>query len=153
MILKYLDPTKVYSRLSLAIKDLLKHKKYKRVILELQKSGKIEEIGFRVDEQCNLYLGINLNPELLLYSETSQESVELKLISEKLKKYTDFLTKEGILDCVRVEYDRVKTEEYYGYILQIKYNFVNYQTGKFTYDVSYFSTIITILVAICALLL
>jgi hypothetical protein len=153
MILKYLDPTKVYSRLSLAIKDLLKHKKYKRVILELQKSGKIEEIGFSVDEQCNLYLGINLNPELLLYSETSQESVELKLISEKLKKYTDFLTKEGILDCVRVEYDRVKTEEYYGYILQIKYNFVNYQTGKFTYDVSYFSTIITILVAICALLL
>jgi hypothetical protein len=131
MILKYLDPTKVYSRLSLAIKDLLKHKKYKRVILELQKSGKIEEIGFSVDEQCNLYLGINLNPELLLYSETSQESVELKLISEKLKKYTDFLTKEGILDCVRVEYDRVKTEEYYGYILQIKYNFVNYQTGKF----------------------
>jgi hypothetical protein len=153
MILKYLDPTKVYSRLSLAIKDLLKHKKYKRVILELQKSGKIEEIGFSVDEQCNLYLGINLNPELLLYSETSQESVELKLISEKLKKYTDFLTKEGILDCVRVEYDRVKTEEYYGYILQIKYNFVNYQTRKFTYDVSYFSTIITILVAICALLL
>jgi hypothetical protein len=51
------------------------------------------------------------------------------------------LTKEGILDSVKVEYDRVKNEEYYGYILQIKYDFKQYRKNRFIYDVSYFLSI------------
>ena len=85
MILNKLNPVKAYNRLGLAITDYLKYKKYKKIILELDASGKIKDAGFGLDEDGNLYLGIDLNPELLLYSETSQESVELKLVSEKLK--------------------------------------------------------------------
>lgn len=144
MIIDYINPVKVYKSLTLGIQDLAKHKRYKEIVSELNSSRKLEEIGLNVDADKNLYIGINLNPELLLYSETSQESVELKLISEKLKKYTDFLTKEGILDSVKVEYDRVKNEEYYGYILQIKYDFTKYRKKRFIYDLSYFATIVTL---------
>lgn len=145
MIINYLDPVKVYRSLSAGLQDLINYSKYKKIIAELSASGKLDEIGLNVDRRGNLYLGINLNPELLLYSETSQESVELKLIAEKLKKYTDFLTKEGILDSVKVEYDRIKNEEYYGYILQIKYDFTKYRKPKFTYDVAYLVTIVSLL--------
>ena len=51
------------------------------------------------------------------------EPAELRFVSDKLKRYTDFLQKEGILDVISADYERVKTEDYYGYIVQIKLNF------------------------------
>ena len=140
MIYNYLNPVKIYKSLIAAINELGNYSKYKKIIFELQKEGKLNTIGLSLDSNANLYIGIDLNPELLMYSETSQESVELKLISEKMKKYTDFLTKEGILDVIRMDYDRIKTEEYYGYVLQIKFNFLKYDKRKFIYDLSYIAT-------------
>ena len=142
MILNYLSPNFLYKTLIKNVTDLFNYLKYRKIIEELKESNKLEVIGFSIDANYNLYIGIDLNPELLLYSDLSQESVELKLISEKIKKYTDFLTKEGILDYVKVEYDRVKNEEYYGYILQIKYDFKNYKLSTLTYSILYFLTII-----------
>jgi hypothetical protein len=147
MILDKLNPVKIYKSLSNNIEDLINYSKYKKIILELQNEGKLTQLGLTMDSSANLYIGIDLNPELLLYSETSQESVELKLISEKLKKYTDFLTKEGILDSIKMDYDRIKNEDYYGYVLQIKYDFKKFKKASFIYDISYFSIIFSLLLA------
>lgn len=143
MILNYLSPVVLYKKLTKSITDLLNYIKYRKIVEELRVSNKLEVIGFSIDSDYNLYIGIDLNPELLLYSDLSQESVELKLISEKIKKYTDFLTKEGILDYVKVEYDRIKNEDYYGYILQIRYDFKDYKLSILTYSILYFLTIIS----------
>jgi len=152
MISNYINPVVVFKTLQDNITDLLNAEKYKKIILELRKDGKIKAIGFSVDSSGNLYLGIDLNPELLLYSDVSQESVELKMISEKMKKYTEFLTKEGILDAVRVDYDRVKTEEYYGYVLQIRYDFKKFKKFDFFYSIGYFSGILCILLGLAAMI-
>jgi len=151
MIRKYLNPIKVYKNLQENIEDLLMYSKYKKIIFELQETGKLEAIGFSVDSNGNLYLGINLNPELLLYSETSQESVELKMISEKMKKYTEFLTKEGILDSIKMDYDRAQDDTFYGYILQISYNFKKYKRNSLIYGLSYFGTILAVLITIVSI--
>ena len=141
MIFKKLNPVTNYRELRSNLEELSNYKRYKEIVLDLQKEGKLERIGFSLDEEGNLYLGIDLNPELLLYSETSQESVELKLISEKMTKYSDFLTKEGILDSIKVDYDRIKTEEYYGYVLKISYAFKNYKKRDLVFQIAYFSSI------------
>lgn len=131
MKLKSLDPRLAYDNLKECLAELKLYKKYQQIILELQKEGRLEEIGLAVDSDSNMYLGIDLNPELLMYSETSQESVELRLVSEKMKKYNDFLTKEGILDSVKMDYDRVKNDSFYGYILKISFNFKKYNEKKY----------------------
>lgn len=141
MILDYISPIKIYNRLSLNLKELLNYRKFKKIIVDLNESGKLDEIGIRADQSANMYIGIDLNPELLLYSETSQESVELRLVSEKMNKYNDFLTKEGILDSIKVDYERVQTDSYYGYILQISFNFKKYKKSDFIYCISYFSVL------------
>ena len=122
MILNKLNPIWVGTSLKKNINEYQKYITYKKIIYNLNTSGKLDEIGFKTDEDANLYLGVNLNPELLLYSDASQEPVELKMISEKMLKYNDFLTKEGILDVITVDYDRVKNDSFYGYVLQIKFN-------------------------------
>ena len=140
-MLKKINPVWVIKSLKSNLNELKKLKKYRKIIYELNDLGKLEEIGLKVDEKANLYLGINLNPELLLYSDTSQESVELKMISEKMLKYNEFLTKEGILDVITVDYDRVHNDDFYGYVLQIKFDDKNLKTKEIFWAVSYFSVI------------
>lgn len=148
MILDYLSPVRVYKSLAGNIDDLLKYRKYITIIKELNADGKLEQLNLRLDENGNMYLGIDLNPELLLYSETSQETVELKLISEKMLKHNDFLMREGILDFIKVDYDRVQTDTFYGYVIQISFRFTKYSLKKMIYDIIYSLTLIGIPISI-----
>lgn len=141
MMLDYIAPTRIYRRLTGHIEELVNYSKFRKIIAELSSQGKLDEIGLKVDSNLNMYIGIDLNPELLLYSETSQGSVELKLIAEKMNRYNDFLTKEGILDAIKVDYERVQTDAFYGYILQIGFNFKTYRRSDFIYGILYFSTL------------
>jgi hypothetical protein len=138
-----LSPKKNWIILKEGLTDLSRNKKYTKVVKELFELGKLEEIGLKVDDDLNMYVGINLNPELLVYSDTSQEPAELRLISERLGKYTDFLTKEGIIDYIKVDYDRVKTIDYYGYILKISYDFKKYSRSRFISSIFYFIFLIS----------
>lgn len=142
MILNKLNPIWVGTSLKKNINEYQKYITYKKIIYNLNTSGKLDEIGFKTDEAANLYLGVNLNPELLLYSDASQEPVELKMISEKMLKYNDFLTKEGILDVITVDYDRVKNDSFYGYVLQIKFNFSNFKRREVVWAISYFTILL-----------
>ena len=151
MILKKFNPIWAIKSIRNNISEYQKYQRYKKIIYDLNAAGKIEEIGFKVDGEANLYLGINLNPELLLYSETSQESVELKMISEKMLKYNDFLTKEGILDVITVDYDRVKNDSFYGYVLQIKFDSKNFNRMEFIWSIAYLSSLL--LGSICSILI
>ena len=148
MILDYISPARIIKSLNSGITDLGNFYKYRDIIKELEKDGKLKELDLTTDSDGNMFLGVNLNPELLLYSDTSQESVELKLIAEKMKKYTDFLTKEGILDAVTVDYERIKTEDHYGYILRIKYAFTKYKKKTMIYDASYLIALSLIIIGV-----
>jgi hypothetical protein len=63
-------------------------------------------------------------------SEESQNQVELNFISEKMRRFTDFFQKEGILDVIKSDYYCVKTTDYYGYVVQIEFDFKRYKKSK-----------------------
>jgi hypothetical protein len=153
MILDYISPVKVYQKLKVNLEELSKYRIFKKIIIELNETGRLAEIGLKVDYGSNMYIGLDLNPELLLYSETSKESVELRLISEKMNKYNDFLTKEGILDSIKVDYERVQSDDFYGYILQIGYDFKKYKRSDLVYSISYFSALALVIVSSILLIL
>jgi hypothetical protein len=135
-IKNYIYPGLVYKSLTSAIEDLNYHKRYKTILDELEDENKLEKLGIR-KEGAKLFIGVNLNPELLMYTEDSQESVELKFVSDAMKKYTDFLGKEGILDSIKADYERVFNDDFYGYVVQISYSYRSYKKSKFKYDIGY----------------
>ncbi len=147
MTLSELNPIKVFKNILLQLKDLQNQRTYVKIVNELNGSGKLQAIGLSLDQSSNLYIGVDLNPELLMYSDTSKESVELKMIGEKMTKYTDFLLKEGLLDSIKVDYDRVKNEEYYGYVVQISYRHNYYTKSKFIQNISYLGGLLVSTVA------
>jgi len=136
-MIKYINPIHLYKLFKSAVTDLYKYNTYRDILMTLYSSGELERIGFKNDKQYNLYVGVDLNPELLLYADTSQESVELKMVTDKMKRYNDFLLSNGILDSIKVEYDRVKEDDYYGYIIKISYNFTDYTRFNFIYPPAY----------------
>jgi hypothetical protein len=142
------NPFKIVEKFKKMRKELGFYKNYKSIIESLSTSGKILEAGFSIDEDYNLYLGVDLNPELLMYEETSQESVELRLVGEKMKRYNDFLSREGLLDSVKVEYERVKNDSFYGYIIQISFSFKEYSKSEYHYSIYYFSALSVLVLSI-----
>lgn len=132
----YIYPKRVLNSLKLALRDRAYFAMYSKILDELEREGKLERIGFK-KEGSELYVGVNLNPELLMYTEDSKESVELKFVSDATKKYTKFLQNEGILDVIKADYERVFNDDFYGYIVQISYEYKNYDARKFRYDIGY----------------
>lgn len=135
-ILKYLNPKNVFNSLQGMIEEKIRYNKYVSILDELVEEKKLEAIGLSLTKN-KMYVGVNLNPELLLYTDESQETVELKFVAEKVKKYTDFLQAEGILDVVIASYDRVYNEDFYGYIVQIAFNYEKYNGKRLIYDIIY----------------
>lgn len=134
----YIYPTRVFKSLQRSLTDRAYFAKYSKILEDLDKEGKLKRMGFR-KEESTLFIGVNLNPELLMYTEDSKESVELKFVSDSMKKYTDFLQNEGILDVIKAEYERVATEDFYGYVVLIRFDYKNYEPKKFRYDLGYFA--------------
>jgi len=124
----------------LALKDRAYFSKYTNILNDLENEGKLERLGIK-KEGSTLFIGVNLNPELLMYTEDSKESVELRFVSDAMRKYTDFLQNEGILDVITADYERVSTDEFYGYVVLIQFDYKNYKPRKFKYDIGYMATL------------
>ena len=140
-LLNYINPKSVYTSLKNSFTELKYYRKYKSILSELENSGELERIGLSLKKD-KMYFGVDLNPELLLYGESSQETVEMKFVQEKMLKYTEFLKKQGILDSIVADYDRIQTPDYYGYVIEIKFLFRSYSLSKIMYGLAYFTTLI-----------
>lgn len=148
-ILEYINPVKVFNSLRNCFIELKYNRKFNTIIKELDDSGSLEQIGLSLDKN-KLYFGVDLNPELLLYGESSQETVEMKFVKEKMLKYTEFLKKEGVLDSITADYERVQTLDHYGYIIEIKFAFREYSFKKLAYGLMYFIMLFAIPLSVFA---
>jgi hypothetical protein len=133
---KYINPKAILVSFKEANTDIKHYLKYKSILSEIQEEGKLEKLKIKRENDM-LYIGVNLNPELLMYADQSLESAELKFVADSMRKYTDFLQKEGILDVIKADYERVHNDEFYGYVVQIAFDFQKYTKTKYRYDIGY----------------
>jgi hypothetical protein len=135
-ILDYLNPKNIFESIQGMVIEKIQSRKFADILIELRDEGKLTALGITLTKN-KLYVGVDLNPDLLLYADDAQESVELKFVSEKIRKYTEFLQNEGILDSIKAEYDRVYNEEFYGYIVEISFAVNKYNGRRLVYDIIY----------------
>lgn len=146
----YLYPSLIIKRFKDYRKILNYRKNYVSVLNDMESNGRLNEIGL-LRKEDSLLVGINLNEQLLTYDELTIETAELRYVADKLKIYTDFLQKEGILDSIFADYERVKTSDYYGYIIQIRFDDKKYNRRDYIFTISYLILLSGIPILILAL--
>lgn len=151
-IKEYIHPILIFKSLKECLIELEHYKKYKSIIAELEQNGSLDRMKI-VKEDDYLLIGVDLNPELLIYAEDAIESAELRMVADRMKKYSVFLQKEGILDSVKANHERIKSEDYYGYLINISFDFKKYSKFKLRYSISYFIGLFLIITTLIGLVI
>lgn len=119
-LLDYLNPTTVFRKAQLTAKDLSNYLFYRKTIKKLEASGVLADKGMRRDMLCRVYFVINLLPETLLAG-SDVDLLEKSRVTEAIAERNEIFTKDGLLEIVVADYERIKTSEYYAYLIWVKY--------------------------------
>lgn len=126
-MLDYIKPNLIFTKLRDIYRETLDYLVFRKEIKRLEAEGKFREVNLRVTNWGAAYFGLNLPPELLLYQREGSvefQALELQRVKEALKMYNEFYTNNLLIDFVTTGYERVKTEDFYGYLIWIDFNYV-----------------------------
>jgi hypothetical protein len=119
-ILDFLNPISFWQNLRICYKDFVNYRFYRRVITNLASEGALRERGMRTDMLRRVYFVINLLPETLLAG-ADVELLERSRVTEAIAERNQIFMKDGLLEIIEADYQRIKTDDYYAYVVWIKY--------------------------------
>lgn len=115
-----LKPKTVYEALVRVYRNYVNWEFYKKTMDDLLKNGSLKQNGMRLDKRHRAYYVLNLEPETLMMG---QEVLDL----EKSRVYESLIKKKKLLEdaflgeLIEAKTERIKNEDYYAYLIQIKY--------------------------------
>lgn len=129
--MKRLNPINFFKALYEMFLEIKNFIFYLKKVKKLDESGELKQRGLRLDYIKRLYFVKNIQPEALLYGESESggtEQFEKQFIADALRQHNDIFTRDGSIELVKVSYKRIKTSDYYAYLIWIWFRF-----QKFTF--------------------
>jgi hypothetical protein len=134
--MKYFNPIVFITKLIDLIKELFIFRKYLSIISELEKNGELGKINLRRTRLGRLYYVKNLQPEVLLNTD-DLKGFEIMQVKESLAEYNDPMTRLGIIDFLKTGFRRIKTQEVYGYLVWMDFDFKQVNLERILYVLFY----------------
>lgn len=138
--MKKLSPINFFRLLWAMVQEIRHLIFYWRKMEKLEASGELKKRGLRLDWIRRLYFVKNMEPEALLYGEVENggvETFEKQFLIEALRQHNDLFYKDGSIEIVKSDYRRIKTEDYYAYIIWIWFRFDKLKFWNFIYLIVY----------------
>tara|TARA_R110000751_G_scaffold250586_1_gene350121 strand:- start:525 stop:1004 length:480 start_codon:yes stop_codon:yes gene_type:complete len=122
-ILAYLNPIYQIKTIILTIKEIYLFISYVKTINSMEKTFKSN--GIMKDSKYTLVKGINLKAETLMYGGVGEEleRFEISFIGKEMSKYNDIFLENRILELIKTKANRIKNEDFYGYLVSISFNY------------------------------
>jgi len=142
--MKNLSPISFFKFLFSYIKEIRLFLFYRKTVKALVASGELEKNGLRVDSLNRIFFVKNLEAEVLLYGNQEEgglERFEKSFIAEQLRKYNDIFIKNQLIEIVKTSLKRIKTQDYYAYLVTIFFNFKKFTLLRTIYVLAYFWTL------------
>jgi len=141
--MKRLSPIYLIKLIISYIKELNLFFYYRNTVKGLIKSGELEKTGLRVDALNRIFFVKNLDAEVLLYGEQEGglDKFEKGFVAEELRKYNEFFIKNQLIELVKTSLKRIKTSEYYAYLVLIFFNFTKVTIFETLYILSYIGAV------------
>jgi len=138
--MKYISPIHFFKIIFAMISEFRNWRFYWKKMNLLESSGELKTRGLRLDWIKRLYFVKNLEPEALFYGETENggvEQFEKKFIADSLKLHNDIFTRDNSVELVKVKYERIKTADYYAYLVWIGFRFDKLKFRNWAYLIVY----------------
>ena len=119
-LLNLLNPKTFYETFLQIARNILNHSFYRKTMKTLEKNGSLKQLGMRLDMRHRAYYVLNLEPETLMMGPETLELEKSRVLESISFKKTTFET-AGLAELIEAKTDRIKTEDYYAYLIQIKY--------------------------------
>ena len=116
----FINPFTFYETAVIIIKNLKNFIFYRTKMSDINKSGILKQTGLRLDRRARAYYVLNIEPELLMMGQDTLE-LEKSRVFESLAKKKELFETHNLTELIEAKTDRIKTSEYYAYLIQIKY--------------------------------
>ena len=116
----FINPFTFYETIVVIIKNLKNFIFYRTKMSAINKTGVLKQTGLRLDRRARAYYVLNIEPELLMMGQDTLE-LEKSRVFESLAKKKELFETHNLTELIEAKTDRIKTSEYYAYLIQIKY--------------------------------
>ena len=116
----FINPFTFYETVVIIIKNLKNFIFYRTKMSAINKTGVLKQTGLRLDRRARAYYVLNIEPELLMMGQDTLE-LEKSRVFESLAKKKELFETHNLTELIEAKTDRIKTSEYYAYLIQIKY--------------------------------
>lgn len=119
-LLDLLNPVTFYKTLTRCWRNLESRRFYNRTVKKMQSDGLFKQFGMRLDMRNRAYYILNLEAETLMAGPDTLE-LERSRVFESLGIRKPIFEKAELGELIEAKTDRIKTSDYYAYLIQIKY--------------------------------
>ena len=116
----FINPVTFYETMVIIVKNLKNFIFYRTKMSAINKTNVLKKAGLRLDLRARAYYVLNIEPELLMMGQDTLE-LEKSRVFESLAKKKELFENHNLTELIEAKTDRIKTSEYYAYLIQIKY--------------------------------
>ena len=119
-LLEFLNPIIFWKVLRRVVINAQNRRYYVKQMKTLERNGTLKQIGMRLDMRSRAYYILNLEPETLMMGSDVLDLERSRVLeSINLRKAT--FEKLDLIELIEIETSRIKDEDYYAYLIQVKY--------------------------------
>jgi hypothetical protein len=119
-IFEFLSPIDFWGSLKRAVINVKNWDFYVRRMRQLKQDGSLAQLGMRLDMRSRAYYILNLEPETLMMGSEVLE-LEKSRVLESINARKGLFEKAELFELIEIKTERIKTQDHYGYLIQIKY--------------------------------
>ena len=120
--MRYLNPGNIFKKVRQMAKEIDNYFFYIKQIEVMAATEDAKHYKLHVNAGHGLYGAVNMQPEMLLYYKGEElDKLEKTLLGSELSRMNSLFEKYGLMELYKVEYDRIKDDEFYAYVFQISY--------------------------------
>jgi hypothetical protein len=120
--MKYFKLNNPIKKLRLMLREIDNYYFFMRQVEIMEDTGVLKHNKIKRNEDHAIYGAINMPPELLMYhNEVELDRLEKTFFGNEMTKISDVFLQYDIIELYKIEYERIKTDDYYAYVFNIKY--------------------------------
>jgi hypothetical protein len=123
-LISYFNPIKAYQSASSLIKDVRNYLYYKNKVQKMVEQGLLSQLKARTDWFNRIYYVVNLEPETLLATGDIID-LEKSRVFDSVAKVQGRFADSNLVEIVEITTKRIKNDEYYAYLVIIKYRIIS----------------------------